>query len=332
MLLKDCITNPDLISARPLQRTTPEQEWVIARAAGFLPDSVFQLYSEANYLSFGSAPPFLRDDDNVLFSYFGLVLRAVMESLQDADEQVKAFREAQKQTYDPAKRLRGETWDPSADLRARRHFRDMLTALQTVLDSLADIIAIFWTGCITGLIVGRAQFAKIEGWLRQPLPKPSDMLISPSDFYLEQLHEALLPVVGAAPPEKDWLPLMRLLRNKAAHLGQPLFRMMCLHDATGHFYCFLPRRWPLLWERNIKPVGTRVTTPASQLIQQELMHQDIISFAEGLQAKVLELVGAGTSVLCSAFEQFKNFSCNAAALSELEKSSEEYGFEYFVRP
>src|SRR6476661_4696685 len=224
MLMKDCITDISHISMRPFERTGPEEEWVTARQSGFLPASAFELYRLNGFLSFGSAPRFLKDDGNILFSYFGLVLRSLMESCQDAGEQLKAFTESHKQSYDIGKKLKGEPWDKTADARARREFRDLLIALQTSLDSFADLLAIFWPGAIKNLSVGRAQFATIEEWLKQPMLAPTGVLISPSHYYFQKMHQALLPVVNADPPETDWLPLMRLLRNKAAHLGQPQFR------------------------------------------------------------------------------------------------------------
>jgi hypothetical protein len=330
MLMKDCITDISHVSMRPFERTGPEEEWVTARQSGFLPASAFELYRLNNFLSFGSAPPFLKDPENFLFSYFGLVLRSVMESFQDAGEQRAAFIESHKQSYDVGKKLKGESWDKTADARARREFRDFLIALQTILDSFADLVAIFWPGAIKNLFVGRAQFSAIAEWLRQPLSSPAGILVSPSDYYLHKMCQALSPIVNADPPETDWLPLMRLLRNKAAHLGQPQFRYMGLHDANLCFYTFIPREWPYIWEKHIKPVGAHVGKTVPQLIEEGFIHQDIISFAEGLSTKITKLVDAGLSVFNEAFEQFKNFPFNHAALSQLEKNSKKYAFEYFA--
>jgi hypothetical protein len=109
----------------------------------------------------------LSDSENLLFSYFALVLRSIQESLIDAHRQTDSFIAAHKLVYDPIKQLRGEKWEKSADKRERRHFRDLLIALQTAFDALADVIAIFFPGCIKGLEVGRAQFSKIELWLNK---------------------------------------------------------------------------------------------------------------------------------------------------------------------
>ena len=65
-----------------------------------------------------------------------MLLRSVMESLVDADQQLKSFVEVQKLAYDAGKKMRGESWDPTADARARRHFRDLLIALHSSLDTL----------------------------------------------------------------------------------------------------------------------------------------------------------------------------------------------------
>jgi hypothetical protein len=137
MLLKDCVLDADVFVTAPFVRTEAEQEWVLARDSGSIPIELFDLYCRANYLSFGGATRFLRDPDNVLFSYFSMLLRSVMESLTDSREQARAFIEDQGLTYDAGKAIRGESWDPEADARARRHFRDLLIALQTSLDALA---------------------------------------------------------------------------------------------------------------------------------------------------------------------------------------------------
>jgi hypothetical protein len=36
--------------------------------------------------------------------------------------------------------------------------------------------------------------------------------------------------------ERQWLPLAKLLRNKAAHVGRGNFREMGFHDSNAVFY------------------------------------------------------------------------------------------------
>ncbi len=332
MRLEDCILDIDFAMTAPLQRTEPEEEWVRARDSGAIPASIYDIYRRANYLSFGTGPSFLKDDDNILFSYFGVLLRSLMETLVDADEQLRLFVEAQALTYDWGKKARGEPWDPTADARARRHFRDLLVSLQSGLDALADLTALFLTRQIPGLRLGRAQFARIEAWLGRPLP-PAGPVLTPQEHRLQQLYDTLGPLVRPGHQERDWLPLMRLLRNKATHLGAAIFRYIGLHDKAGRFHTFIPRQWPYLWERHIKrhdPSRPKDPDFLPTLFRETLVHQDVITYAQGLRAKVLEVVHAGVSVLVETYEQFKGFSLNQAALVELERSSERYDFECFL--
>jgi hypothetical protein len=138
MKLENCVLNVDLTTIAPLTRNEPEEAWSRAHKSGAIPEALFQLYCKADFLSFGAGPSFLRDGANILFSYFTMILRSLLEALVEADEQIPLFVETQGLTYDLGKKARRERWDPEADSRARRHFRDFLIALQVSLDSLAD--------------------------------------------------------------------------------------------------------------------------------------------------------------------------------------------------
>lgn len=333
MRLEECRLDVDLVVTASFQRREPEEDWVHARDSQVIPLTLFSLYARANYLSFGSAPPFLSDSENILFSYFSMVLRSLKESLVDAEEQLRLYVEAQGQVYDVGKRVRGEPWDKTADQRAHRHFRYFLLSLQSALDVFADLAALFLPGFIPGLRLGRAQFSRIEAWLAKPVP-PSGVILSPQQQFLTKLHDTLRPLIHPQSPstERDWLPLMRMLRNKAAHFGDPVFRSVGLHDKDGTFYTFVPRVWPCIWERHMKPADPTSSKDPNflpKLLRQILVHQDIITYAQGLCRKVTDVVSAGASVLNEAFDQFKNFSSNQPALAELQGSSEVHDFECF---
>lgn len=331
MRVQDCNLDVDLVVMAPVRRSEPEDSWLQARESRSIPPAVFELYRRARYMSFGSAPGFLADEDNILFSYFGMLLTSVKESLVDAAEELRRFTEAQSQTYDPGKKTRGEPWDRGADERARRHFRYLLLSLQGALDGFADLVAVFLTGLIPDLRVGRAQFTRIERWLNRPLPT-TGLLLTPPEHFLRQLYDTLRPLVYAGAPERDWLPLMRLYRNKAAHLNDAVFRYVVLHDNNGRFHTFLPRQWPYLWEKHMKPADpNRPKDPSffSRLCSETLVHQDVITYVRGLTEKVSAVVAAGMSVLNAAFDQFRDFPPNRPALAELQGSSEAYAFEYF---
>ena len=208
MFLRDCELNIDLVVAAPIERTSPEDIWVNGLKSGVLPKPLYDLYCKTGFLSFGAAPPFLKDQESILFSYFSLILRSIFEALQDADNQLIVFEKAQNLTYDYGKKIRGEKWDPDASAIARRSFRDLLTALHSSLDALADVMAIFLPGMVKGLTVGRAQFIRIESWLARPLPAFVGNVMTPMDFFLRRLYEDIRPIVLAAAPEKEWLPFM----------------------------------------------------------------------------------------------------------------------------
>jgi len=333
MRLEDCdLDGIDVVSAAPFERNAPEDDWVQALNNGTIPSALYELYQRANFLSFGTAPRFLSDPENLLFSYFGLVLRSIQESLTDAHEQAVSLAAAHQLVYDPMKQALGEKWEKGADKKERRSFRDLLIALQTALDALADVIAIFFPGAIDGLKVGRAQFLRIERWIRNPLPPPG-LILTPSEFYARKLHDAIRPLIDAPPPETDWLPMMRLLRNKAAHLGQPLFRQVGLpRSGDGRLFVFIPREWPYLWERLIEPAGRQRTDRSllPQLLRDSLIHQDILTYSRGLLVKIQTVIDAASIVLNAAYEQFKDSPENQAALAQLKANSEKYDFEGFI--
>jgi len=332
MRLENCCLNVDVAVAAPFVRTQPEEDWVEAEGSRVIPRELFELYRRSGYLSFGAAPPFLSDDDNMLFSYFSMILRCIKESLVDADEQLRLFEEAQSQGYDAGKSIRGETWDKTANQRARRHFKYSLISVQSTLDAIADLTALLFPGMISRLRLGRAQFSRIVEWLEEPAP-PRSTISSPQEYFLGKLYGVWRPLVHPerSSTERDWVPLMRLLRNKAAHFGDPVFRTVGLHDKSPKFYEFVPRVWPYIWEQYMKPANQSPKDPnfLPDLLRRTLVHQDIVSFTTGLLAKIREVTAAGFSVLNQAYEQLKDCPINQSALAELQRSSEKHDFEYF---
>ncbi|MDO8804457.1 MAG: hypothetical protein Q7R35_08495 [Elusimicrobiota bacterium] len=333
MRLENCKTEINQVVSAPIIRTKPEDDWVTAKDSGVLPLTAFTLYSRANFLSFDTEPPFLADKKRILFSYFSMLLTSIKESLLDADCELHLFIKARAQVYDPGKKLRGETWDATADNRARKHFRIYLLSLQAGLDANADLIAMFLPNLIPGLNLGRAHFSRVEAWLAQPLVSTGG-IVSPQRYYLEQLYTQLRPLVQAKPPEKDWLQLMRMFRNKAAHLGDRVFRYVGLHDSKDMFYTFIPREWPFLWEEHINLAGGSPQSgqqpTVGLLLHNSLVHEDIVSYSLGLQRKVTELIATNIDVIDSAYAAFQDFQPNNIALAELTKSFMRSDFEHFL--
>jgi hypothetical protein len=332
MRLEDCILDIDAVVMAPILRKDPEPDWVADRDARVIPADLFNIYVRAGYLSFGRGTQFLGDDKNVLFSYFGLALRSVKEALEEAAEEFDLLIKAQELVYDPGKRMRGEKWDPGANKQMRKHFKRLLVNLQASLDATADVIAMFFTGMIPGLRLGRAQFSHVETWLDRPLPA-TGLIVSPQTHLMGTLHSSLRPIVYPAAPEEDWLRLMRMFRNKSAHLGDPAaLRIVGLHDEKAHFYQFLPRRWPFIWEEQFKPSDSKAPKDPAiipKFLQDNLVHDDLVTYLSGLVRKVMALVDAAFAVMNRAYTDFAGFSPNVVALAELQGSSEMHRFERF---
>ena len=333
MKLRDCNLNPTYVGMSPFFRTEPEETWIQARDTGSIPLSLFDLYRRAGYLSFGSAPSFLKDDDGVLFSYFCLLVRSLMQSLIDADREVSELAEAKEQEYYPDKAKEDPSWTrEKSEVAAKRSndaFRDLLVSLHTSLDVLSELIAIFGQGRINGLKLGRSQFQRIEDWLKNEKPRLGS-IASPLEVYLDRLHDILRPLIHAAPPEADWLLYMRLLRNKSIHFGRALFRSYALTGNDGRYYTFIPREWPHLWERYMKPEGSKPSHSMPDLFKKALVHQDVVEYAHGALRKTSMVIDETVTLIAKSYTEFGDFAFNQIAMDELTNNAKTFQFEHFV--
>lgn len=55
-----------------------------------------------------------------------------------------------------------------------------------------------------------------------------------------------------------------------------------------------------------------------------------MSYAQGLRAKVRNVIQAGVAVVGEIYRLAENLAPNEAALAELQGNSEAYNFEYFL--
>jgi hypothetical protein len=332
MKLENCNLNPTAVAMAPFIRSGPELEWVSARDQGQIPSSLFDLYVRAQFLSYGSAPSFLRDDEGILFSYFALIVRSIMASLLDAYHYTQDLEKSKKQEYYPGKINDDPTWTREKSEKAGKcsydAFRNSLGSLCAALDSLSEMIAIFSQGNIKGLQVGYAQFSRIEAWLTEPLPKPNPIM-SPTEDFLAQLHGALYPLIFCDAPEVDWLPYLRTLRNKTSHLGSALFRSTVLCGSDGQYYTFVPREWPYIWEKYMKPEGSKPPVSMAELLRRILAHQDIVEYSQGALKKVTGVIGEALHLVAHTYTNFSSFTFNQKAMDELAKNSKIFSFEHF---
>ena len=118
MLLKDCVLEGiDEIQTSILQWSQPEPRWIAARDTGAIPAELFGLYEQVGYLSLGAAPPFLRDNKNIVYSYFSMALNCLLDNLVDARAHRAELVKDHALRYDIGKKMRNEYWDPDADSR-----------------------------------------------------------------------------------------------------------------------------------------------------------------------------------------------------------------------
>ncbi len=331
MRFEDCETEgPSAMMIAPFQRSQPEPDWIAAYQTGLLPEAVMRLYTRANFLSFGGAPPFLDDSRRQLFSYFGSMLRGIKQSLADAEEELIGLELAESLSFDQGKELRGEPWSPNAPRQSKKHFRLLMISLCSALDCTAEITALILPGIVPGLKLGRAEFAHIESWLEQTPPTTSTAS-TPQQLKGLELYSSLRPLAIRTDEAKDWLNILRLYRNKAAHLGSEHFREFGFHDRNRVFYTFLPTKWPVIWEEHIKlhDPEPRPTPQPLQEVFGPLMRQDKITFVRDLRQEVIRVVAAASTVLDSAYSECQQFPVNDQSLEALGKSMKIFEFQAF---
>jgi hypothetical protein len=331
--IQDCELNPEAIAMAPFIRNEPEEFWTRARDQASIPSSLFDLYRRANYLSFGTAPPFLADKDNILFSYFEMMIRSLAQSLIDAAQDREEFLESNKEAHYPGKHLDDPSWTKEkSEANAKRTsgaFRSLVMSLYGSLDALSEIIAIFSQGALKNLEVGRAQFSFIETWLKADF-KQSGFITTPLDDYLIKLHESLSPMIHPPPPESEWLAYLRMLRNKGSHLGDASFRFWVLRGNDGNPYTFLPREWPYLWEKYMTTSDEGPPAPIPDLHLRTLIHQDICEYMQGALNKVSRVISEACILTAKAYTDFSSFGFNQAALDQLAENSKQCAFTNFV--
>ncbi|MGI4826723.1 MAG: hypothetical protein ACRYFU_00800 [Janthinobacterium lividum] len=331
MRFEDCATEGlGKFMMAPFRRSQPEPDWVAAYQTGLLPEAVMRLYTRANFLSFGSEPPFLNDTRRQLFSYFGSMLRGIKQSLADAEEELIGLELAESLSFDLGKESRGEPWNPDAPRQSKKHFRLLMISLCSALDCTAEITALILPGVVPKLKLGRAEFAQIESWLERAPPTPSSDS-TPQQLKGLELYSSLRPLAIRTDEAKDWLSILRLYRNKAAHLGSEHFREMGFHDRNRVFYTFLPTKWPVIWEEHIKlhDPEPRPTPRPLQEIFGPLMRQDKITFVRDVRQEVIKVVAAAITVLDLAYSECQKFPVNEQSLEALDKSMKTFEFQAF---
>ncbi len=317
----------------PLDRDEPEEDWYTAKEEGLIPGQVWDLYRSTRYLSAAALAGFETADARVVTVYFSRLIRSVKDCLVDAAELRKQMHAQSALQYDPRKSYPQEFSRDAARLH-RSAFRGLLVNLVGALDVFADVVAVLLPGQIANLRAGGAAFTDVEKWLGKPYVLPPG-LITPSQHYAAELHAQLSPeVIVTDGPERDWLPLMRMYRNKSAHLGHQSFGQFGLQNkADEDFSFFIARSWPFVAEQyattGLPTAPEDDLVDFSDVLNDWLMHQDLEEYSEGAYRKIRAILGIGFGVLHSAYVQLKELPVAQQTLADLEKNRQAYKFEYF---
>jgi hypothetical protein len=333
--IQDCHTQLGAVVTPPLEHEDPGDDWRAAKADGRIPEKLWDLYRATRYLSASALAGLATPDARIITVYYARLIRSVKECLLDAVELRTEMRDFYSRQYDPRKPYPHE-FDRDASRRHRSAFRNLLVNLVGALDVFADVVAVMLPHEIPRLKAGGAAFTDIEKWLARPHQLPSG-LISPAQHFVAELHQQLSSiVVVTAGPERDWLPLMRMYRNKVAHLGHDSYTQFGLESkASDELGFFIPRSWPFVFEQHATmtpPSGAQnEVVDLSDVLTESLMHQDIEEYSDGAVHKINSILDVGFGVLHRLYVQFNSIPLSDNTLEDLERSKQSYKFEYFVQ-
>lgn len=332
MKLQDCILDADSVVAAPLIRKEPQRHWAEAYESGTIPKSLYLLYSHADYCSYDRVPIFLDDPKKQLFPYYCILLNGLLLSFSESKKYLSDIVTYNKMIYTPIKHAKGEKWDPEAAPNQMRAFKALVIELMGSLDLMAEIVALFLPGQVSGLQLGRTMYSSLHAWTLRPLEKVTG-LVSPTVYYTEMLHDKLSSSLVTDVCEVEWYDLLNLYRNKIAHLGSSAIRKFAFHDTGGNFYNFLPKSWPFLWEEYLQIDGQQNPPKkkiGKEIFEQILVNEDFVSFADHSRAKIANYLDVALSVLDEAYLKIKDSPVNGSVLQDLDKSRKDVAFTNFA--
>jgi len=333
MKLQDCHMQLRTVLTAPLERDEPEPEWSNAHESEIIPEQLWNLYRSTRYLSGSALAGMETPQARMITVYVARLMRSVRECLVDASELREQMRQLSPLQYDPRKPYPHE-FDREASRRHRSAFRSLLVNLLGSLDVFADLVAIILPRRVPRLAAGRATFTDMERWLAKP-NQVTAAVVTPHEHHASELHNRLSPLIFVVSgPERDWLPLLRMYRNKVAHLGHESYTQFGLeHISDDGLSFFIPRSWPFVAEQyassEVSPTPSGRLVDFSDVLTRWLMHQDLEEYSEGAIRKVREVLGVGFQVLHEAYVQLKSISPSQQVLEDLESSKQSFEFEYF---
>jgi len=267
MNLSDCL-NADVFVSSPQERTEPEQMWTDARDSRVIPESLYHLYRETNYLSPSGIAGWETESGKVVSGYFSRVVRSLAECVIESSNLNNDMLMLLSETYTPLKRARGESWDRDAPRKFRSAFRLWLIDVTGALDSLAEITGILLPGAVKDLGVGHGASGPLLKWASSE-SQTAQGVIDPITHYAETLRVGLHAHVTLE-PRHDWLRLVRIYRNKLTHFGHQAFVNFGLQGPDSEVYYFLPREWPFNPEKYMTLATPLSTEDAAMSVRRHL--------------------------------------------------------------
>lgn len=332
MKMEDCVLTAHRIGMRPIIRHEPEKDWLEAFNNKLIPDQMYRYYCIASFFSINKAPKFLDDPDRILFSYLSALIRGLKERFIESSDLIEKIKVDDTRIYSPTKKVKGEDWDPDASIRIRRNFRYLIMNISSILDQFSEVIAVFFHGEIPEITVGRSSFKILLEFVKTPY-KQKGTIISPQEVKLLSIQSILFDELRIDGRNSDWIKLFYLYRNKLDHLGSQMFPVFRLHDIKGNYFTFLPKRWPLFHQTDIKlnqNIQDQEQETLEPYLKENYMQQDIISYSADLLKNINSLINKSFEVLCDTYLEFQNFELNRSALKSLRKKEEKYKFAHFA--
>ncbi len=332
MKLNECEYDAAAVVTGAYIRTAPQPFWVEARDKEIIPKSLFLLYYSADYCSIEKSPPYLADEERLLFTYFGIILNALLNSIIESNELYDSICAIDKNLYNPLKKRKGETWDDDAPNKQWRYLKSFILELYSSLDLLAELISLLFPNIVPRNSLGKSMYSNVYAWLKNNRNNLNDTLVNPIMGQAKTLYDALVKEHVENDPEEHWYELLRLFRNKLAHLGSPTLRKLVLHDKDGNFYRFLPKIWPFIWEKDIKLPGESDGSEEKvglDFFEKIFIHEDILSFCKNSRIKIFDYLELALSILNDSYGILKVMPLNSVALEQLKANTQAYKFCYY---
>lgn len=327
MRLEDCELNIAAVVSAPLLRTKPDDSWLSVYKNKSIPESLYKFYTTAEYFSFDKCPKFLRDGKNILFAHLETSVELIKSSFEEYSELVEFMKKYDKDSFNPIKKAKGETFDPSAPKYFKRYFQLLIINMYSILDSTAEAVAII----LSWGKLGRGEFARLIDDTINVSEKNKDIsagiIMKIEDKYIEDMKLIIKEEV-IEENNNEWFELFKTYRNKLSHFRQ--HSTFLLHDKKGDFYHFLPRQWPYYFQQDMK-YGRSNEEDMNSLFSELLMDQDIFEYCDGLYKKIYRITERMLNILTEVFKIKKEsgYEINSDIQEKLTVLTQKYKFKHF---